>query len=97
MIKLLITIITIPLALALLYLMVMNMGGVGFDYSPVHESITLPLSVLMLSMFAIGFFFGIVITWLQSFRSNKSNNKSDKNKQKLEKSFEKQEKALIKS
>lgn len=95
MIKFFITCITIPLGLALLYIMLLNMEAVNFAFSPVHQAQSVPLSMLLLAGFAIGFLFGAVITGLSSIKKRRQDSHQIKQKEKLDKSFEKQEKTLI--
>lgn len=58
---------------------VMNVETAPFTYSPIHDTITLPLYVIALVPMALGFIFGGVVVWL-----NMGELRRDRRKQKRE-------------
>ena len=61
-------IVTLPLMLALVIFSLANRGDVSLDLWPFKESITLPLSWLLLAALFAGLLIGGVIVWLSGAR-----------------------------
>lgn len=77
-------IITITIAL----FAVLNRGEASFTWSPVHDSITLPIYIIILGSMAAGFIFGGAIVWLNAGKLRKEKRKQKKNIKMLEKEVE---------
>jgi|LKGT01.1.fsa_nt_gi uncharacterized integral membrane protein len=64
-------IVTLPLMLALVIFSLANRGDVSLDLWPFKESITLPLSWLLLAALFVGLLIGGVIVWLSGTRNRR--------------------------
>lgn len=64
-------IVTLPLMLALVIFSLANRGDVSLDLWPFKESITLPLSWLLLVALFVGLVIGGVIAWLSGARNRR--------------------------
>ena len=64
-------IVTLPLMLALVIFSLANRGYVSLDLWPFKESITLPLSWLLLAALFVGLLIGGVIVWLSGTRNRR--------------------------
>ena len=64
-------IVTLPLMLALVIFSLANRGDVSLDLWPFKESITLPLSWLLLVALFVGLLIGGVIAWLSGARNRR--------------------------
>jgi len=64
-------IVTLPLMLALVIFSLANRGDVSLDLWPFKESITLPLSWLLLVALLVGLLIGGVIAWLSGARNRR--------------------------
>ncbi len=74
-------IITISIAL----IAVLNRDIISFTWSPLHNSIDLPIYALILAPMAIGFIFGGAVVWINSSKLRKEKRKQKKNIKMLEK------------
>ncbi len=79
-------IIGLVIAVFIALLAVLNRGDMEFTWSPIHNSITLPLYAVILSAMAFGFIIGGASVWL-----NYGKHRSEKRRQKKKiKSLEKE-------
>ncbi len=66
-------------------LAILNRSELDFTWSPVHDSITLPIYAVILSAMAFGFIIGGVIVWLNAGKLRKERRKQRKDIKLLEK------------
>lgn len=76
---------TIPFIAALFWLSFANRAEVKFAWSPVHEPLTVAVSVLLLAAVACGFVWGALITWLNYAPVRRDRRHAKKTMVKLEK------------
>lgn len=51
-----------------LYIALMHVQPFSFQYSPLHEPVSLNLAIVLLGLFALGFISGALIVWLGLMR-----------------------------
>ncbi len=67
----------------------MNTEVVSFTFSPVHDPVSIPVYMVILSTLAFGFLFGGIVVWLNAAPVRKAKRKQKKEIKLLEKELEK--------
>ncbi len=78
-------IIGLVLTICIAMLAVLNRDMASFTWSPIHDSVTLPVYAIILASMAVGFIFGGVVVWLNHGKTRKERRKQKKNIKTLEK------------
>jgi uncharacterized membrane protein YciS (DUF1049 family) len=75
----------IPLVIFIIAFVVLNQQETTFYYSPLASPLILPMWIMGLVLFGIGFMFGALLLWLNSWPTRRSLKQTQKELKKVEK------------
>lgn len=82
----------LPFIAAAVAFAVANPQDISLTWSPLHESLNLPLYAITLVFMGAGFLLGTLVTWLSTANVRKERRQYKKENKKLEKEINKREK-----